>query len=220
MFGLSEKNLLYSWDILNHLKYETEIAYESLKRIFESQDEFSNKAVMKFENNAKSRFDFQNEDTFRSHDREERVLDNLIRWQGYSIILSSLALFETIIKKICIEINTEFEFGFIFPKNNHLQAYKGFLNKNLQIRIEKKKFKQFVDFKLVRNAIAHDGYISKDKIEKAKNLGLKVLLSEDGNVITFENFILLEHLIEDMQHFLRNLFDQIDIKFKIRKDIS
>jgi hypothetical protein len=155
------------------------------------------------------------------YEREEKMLDELQKWQRYSICLSIFSFFEGLLKEICgnIELNNNFKLKIKdLNGKDDIMKYYNFLVKIYEIDSSQIEplLTPIRNLKIIRNKIAHqNGTISEsEKISINQVKGIRLDNIGGQYIIKIIDTIFLKNLIKTMEIFFSALIKTIDKRFK------
>lgn len=143
----------------------------------------------------------------------ELIIGNLILQKRYSSCLLIFAVFESILKEICEEIQIKNDFKIKVSDlkgRDDLGIFKNYLTKVFEINFTKIEpyFTKLKEQKIIRNKIAHENGIVKNSNEIHAVQGLS---TKQGR-INIEGKNYFAYLIENIETFFEELLIEIDEK--------
>lgn len=209
------------------IKHESEVSCRALITLIENQENALEESKNSLSEKVKTDKDYNSlspEDQgsyYRAfYEIEEMTIEEMKRWQRYSICLSAISILESKLKYICGQIEAKFQFKIKLSDLSEADSLGAFWNYLIKVyEIDPVKieplYTPLVQYKAIRNKIAHhDGVVlgtSKQTINKIDGLVMKAY----GNdfLITITNVSFLKIMISKIEKFLRELLKAIDQRY-------
>ncbi|GAQ48499.1 hypothetical protein VT569_02130 [Flavobacterium psychrophilum] len=220
-------NYVYSfnWDQLHYFEFDNIVAFDAFKSLNFNQEKSLNKSkadlnkqIQDFKKGLESLSESDQESyVYQKYFINEVIINEIQRIQRYSSVLSIFSFYESRLKSICNLIESEFEFK---VKIKHLNNYEGDLNKYwnylskvFEIQTEKTEllFKPINEQKKIRNIIAHNDGITKEKIEVMQGLTLNKL--GKNFKIEIDEGVYIGNLLQSIEVFISALLIEIDKRY-------
>lgn len=215
----------FNWDQLHYFEFDNIVAFDAFKSLNFNQEKSLNKSkadlnqqIQDFKKGLESLSESDQESyVYQKYFINEVIINEIQRIQRYSSVLSIFSFYESRLKSICNLIESEFEFK---VKIKHLNNYEGDLNKYwnylskvFEIQTEKTEplFKPINEQKKIRNIIAHNDGITKEKIEVIQGLTLNKL--GKNFKIQIDEGVYIGNLLQSIEVFISALLIEIDKRY-------
>ncbi|PJJ07579.1 hypothetical protein CLU83_0761 [Flavobacterium sp. 1] len=215
----------FNWDQLHYFEFDNIVAFDAFKSLNFNQEKSLNKSkadlnqqIQDFKKGLESLSESDQESyVYQKYYINEVIINEIQRIQRYSSVLSIFSFYESRLKSICNLIESEFEFK---VKIKHLNNYEGDLNKYwnylskvFEIQTEKTEslFKPINEQKKIRNIIAHNDGITKEKIDAVQGLTLHKL--GKNFKIEIDEGVYIGNLLQSIEVFISALLIEIDKRY-------
>jgi hypothetical protein len=214
------------WSDLGYFDIETQNGFAALSTISTNQERSATEIQDKFYDTVKKDPKMSHDDpefrgTYYSahYESAEKVLQEILRQQRYSLCLSTFSFVEGRLKSICERIESCFHFKVKISDLNsrqHLWQYWNYLVKVVEIREERSKphFENLDRQKIIRNKIAHQGGFLSGSDERQVHLVQGLRLIKNAERMRIE--IVGDSYFKYLNDVAKSLFDELNYSINER----